>query len=90
MISNIPAFAVHQDYQARHSDMLAAARRGKDAEVVLRSGLQPYPEKLYFGGRSGGGKKARLHAEKVAGEWRLKWLTADSFPVDKSPGNGQP
>jgi hypothetical protein len=26
MISNIPAFAVHQDYQARHSDMLAAAR----------------------------------------------------------------
>jgi hypothetical protein len=26
MISNIPAFAVHQDYQAQHSDMLAAAR----------------------------------------------------------------
>ena len=26
MISNIPAFAVHQDYQKRHSDMLAAAR----------------------------------------------------------------
>jgi hypothetical protein len=26
MISNIPAFAMHQDYQARHSDMLAAAR----------------------------------------------------------------
>jgi hypothetical protein len=38
MISNIPAFAVHQGYQARHSDMLAAARRGKDAEIELRSG----------------------------------------------------
>jgi hypothetical protein len=29
MRSNIPAFAVHQDYQARHSDMLATARTGK-------------------------------------------------------------
>jgi hypothetical protein len=28
MISNIPTFAMHQDYQMRHSDMLAAARRG--------------------------------------------------------------
>lgn len=87
MISNIPAFAVHQDYQARHSDMLAAARRGKDEQVASWSGLQPYPEKLYFDGRSGGGKQARLHAEKVAGEWRLKWLTADPFPVYKSTGN---
>ena len=83
MISNIPAFAVHQDYQLRHSDMLAAARRGKDAEVVLRSGLQPYPNKFYFGGRSGGGKK-RLNAELYR-----KWL-ADWLPVDMRPKNGQP
>ena len=45
MISNIPAFAVHQDYQARHSDMLAAARRGKDAEVVLRSGWSSWNQR---------------------------------------------
>jgi hypothetical protein len=37
MISNIPAFAVHQDYQSRHSDMLAAAR---GEGVQIRSGIR--------------------------------------------------
>jgi hypothetical protein len=36
MRSNIPTFAVHQDYQARHSDMLAAAR---GEGVQIRSGI---------------------------------------------------
>jgi hypothetical protein len=44
MISNIPAFAVHQDYQSRHSDMLAAAR--SDAlppdQVSARRKVNPF------------------------------------------------
>jgi hypothetical protein len=38
MISNLPVVALQQEFQARHSDMLAAARRGKLAdpnEVVV-------------------------------------------------------
>ena len=94
MISNIPAFAVHQDYQARHSDMLAAARRGKDAEVVLRYGWQPYPGPqeeffnepkpviyYYYSAR----RDRRLNAEQYG-----KWLTGDWLPVDMRPKNGQP
>jgi hypothetical protein len=99
MRSNIPAFAVHQDYQLRHSDMLATARQGKDTEVVLRSGLQPYlqpyPDLTQWEEVSNGVYNSvtttrKLHAEKVAGEWRLKWLTEDPFPVDKSTRNRQP
>jgi hypothetical protein len=92
MISNIPAFAVHQDYQARHSDMLASARRGKDAEVVLRASWQPYPGPqeeffnepksiIYYGGR----RDRRLNAEQYG-----KWLTSDWLTVDKQPKNRQP
>jgi hypothetical protein len=61
MISNIPAFAVHQDYQARHSDMLAAARQVLTIErlpdVPLHAEWQPYPGqkmRFYLGVRCAG------------------------------------
>lgn len=48
MISNIPAFAAHQDYQLRHADMLAAARgegSGSITEIYCgrRVNWQPMP-----------------------------------------------
>jgi hypothetical protein len=99
MISNIPSFAVHQDYQARHSDMLAAARQPvsanpfhgwyeEDQEASVVFGLAGFFAVITGGD---GEVKSRFgpYLTKALASLKANELTA-RIVVDKSTGNGQP